>query len=402
MSTATVGDLAYDHLDDPEAAHREIRIARERGPLAMGPHGLEVLSHDLVRAVLRDDRFTVPQGFSLGPQGVTSGPLWDRATSSLLCLDGAVHHRLRRLVAQAFTPKSAERMRGACLDVISTLLEAHLAEGCCDMVADVARPYPVPIICAMLGAPRQDWQRFSDWADNVLRLFSWDSAEHEEEILGAWAALDEHIDAMVADRREHLTDDLLSDLIRCEDAGDRLSHDELLMLAGGLLMAGTDTTRNQLAAAIEDLCDHPDQWRLLHDNPDLAPRAVQELIRHRPIVYGTVRVAVEDVELAGHSITAGTTVVANTASANRDAAVHDDPDRLDITREGAAPILTFGSGIHYCMGVHLAKVELVEALTAITARIAEPHRTARHPWRPLSGITGPTCLPIEFDAAAAA
>ncbi len=400
MSTAAISDLAYDHLDDPEAAHREIRTARERGPIAMGPHGLEVLSHDLVRAVMRDDRFMVPKGFALAPQGVTSGPLWDRAANSLLCLDGAEHHRLRRLVAQAFTPKSAARMRAACIDVISGLLDEQ--PGACDMVTDIARPYPVPIICALLGAPRQDWQRFSDWAEDVLRLFSWDAAANQDAILTAWGELDAHVDGMIADRREHLTDDLLSDLIRCEDAGDRLSHDELLMLAGGLLMAGTDTTRNQLGAAIEDLCDHPDQWRLLHENPELAPRAVEELIRHRPIVFSTLRVTTEDVELAGHRIPAGTTVLANTASANRDPAVHDDPEHLDITREGAAPILTFGSGIHYCLGVHLAKLELSEALITITARIPEPRLIARHPWKPLSGITGPTSLPVEFAHAEAA
>ncbi|OBF25213.1 cytochrome P450 [Mycobacterium sp. ACS4331] len=400
MSTAVIPDLAYDHLDDPEAAHRAIRAARERGPLAMGPHGVEVLSHDLVRAVLRDDRFVVPKGFALAPQGVTSGPLWDRAVTSLLCLDGAEHRRLRRLVAQAFTPKSAARMRTACIDVISGLLDQH--PGACDMVSDIARPYPVPIICALLGAPRQDWHRFSDWAEDVLRLFSWDAAANADAILSAWTALDAHVDTMIAERRQRLTDDLLSDLIRCEDAGDRLSHGELLMLAGGLLMAGTDTTRNQLAAAIEDLCDHPDQWRLLRENPELAPLAVEELIRHRPIVFAALRVTTEDVELAGHRIPAGTTVVANTASANRDPAVHDDPDRLDITREGVPPILTFGSGVHYCLGVHLAKLELAEALAAITARIAEPRLTARHPWRPLSGISGPTSLPVEFAHAEAA
>jgi len=172
------------------------------------------------------------------------------------------------------------------------------------------------------------------------------------------------------------------------------------MLAGGLLMAGTDTTRNQLAAAIEDLIAHPDQWELLAAHPELAPNAVEELMRHNPIVFGAVRLAVEDVELAGVPIAAGTLVIANTAAANRDPAAHDDPDRLDITRADAHSMLTFGGGMHYCLGSHLARTELAEALSIITQRIPTPPRLAGSaPWKPLTGITGPVSLPIEFAAA---
>ncbi len=402
MTTAitTLPDLAYDHLDDPVEAHRLMAEARALAPIATGPHGLELLTYELVRGVLRDDRFSVPQGFGLPAQGVTSGPLWDRAVGSLLCLGGTEHRRLRRLVAKAFTPKSAGRMRDACGQVINTLLDDCLPEGRCDVVEDISRPYPVPIICALLGAPPQDWQQFSQWADDVLRLFSWDVLGSAEQILQSWADLDDYVDRMVADRHDTLTDDLLSDLIRAEVDGDRLNHDELLMLAGGLLMAGTDTTRNQLAAAVEDLSDHPDQWALLAAHPELAPAAVDELMRHSPIAFGTLRVAADDVTLAGVDIAAGTLVIANSAAANRDPAVYDEPERLDITRESPPPMLTFGGGIHYCLGSHLAKLELAEALTAITQRIpTAPRVTERLPWKPLGGISGPTGLPIEFTAA---
>ena len=140
---------------------------------------------------------------------------------------------------------------------------------------------------------------------------------------------------MVADRRDALTDDLISELIRAEHDGDRLDADELRMLVVGLLIAGTDTTRNQLAASVQVLCDHPDQWALLAQHPELAANAVEETMRHSPIAWGTLRVALEDVELAGVVIPAGTLVVANTASANRDPTVYDKPDQLDITRDGA-------------------------------------------------------------------
>ena len=130
---------------------------------------------------------------------------------------------------------------------------------------------------------------------------------------------------MVADRRDALTDDLVSELIRAEHDGDHLNADELRMLVVGLLIAGTDTTRNQLAASVQVLCDHPDQWALLSRHPELAANAVEETMRHSPIAWGTLRIALEDVELAGVMIPAGTLVVANTASANRDPAVYDHP-----------------------------------------------------------------------------
>lgn len=398
ISTA-LPELVYDDLDDPREAHRRIARAREYGPIAMGSHGPEVLSYELVRTVLRDDRFAVPQGFGLPAQGITSGPLWDRAAGSMLCLHGAEHHRLRKLVARTFTPKAAARMQNTCGEVINELIDARVHTGSCDVVADICRPYPIPIICELLGAPRKDWQRFDGWAEDVLRLFSWTAAENAALILDAWNELDDYVDGMVDDRHHALTDDLLSDLIRAESDGDRLSRDDLRMLAGGLLMAGTDTTRNQLAADVEALCDHPDQWELLAAHPELARSAVEELTRFNPIVVSTLRVAREDVELAGYRITAGTLVIANTAAANRDPEVFEDPDRLDITRESAAPMLTFGGGIHYCLGVHLAKLELAEALTAITQRIPKPRRTAPTVWKPLTGISGPARLPIEFAAA---
>ena len=213
----------------------------------------------------------------------------------------------------------------------------------------------------------------------------------------AWEELDAYIDEMVAHRRHTLTDDLISELIRAEDDGDRLSADELRMLAAGLLIAGTDTTRNQLAASVHVLCDHPDQWALLAQHPELATNAVEETMRHSPIAFGTLRTAVEDVEIAGVTIPAGTLVVAHTAAANRDPAVYDDPDRLDITRDGAPAMQTFGAGMHYCLGANLARLELAEALTVMAQRMPNPRRTGPAPWKPLTALTGPITLPIEFD-----
>jgi cytochrome P450 len=390
--------IAYEHAHNPEEAHRLIRQARLQGPIALGPHGPEVLSYELVRTVLRDPRFCMPKGAALAMQGITSGPVWDKVITGLLSRDGADHNRLRRLVSKAFTPRSTARLKTMIAGVITELVDPAATAGRCDVVADIARQYPIPIISGLLGAPRQDWQLFSDWADDIFKIFNWNVANDAPVIMAAFDELDAYIDDMVDRRRHHLTDDLISELIRAEDDGDRLTADELRMLAEVLLMAGTDTTRNQLAAAVQDLCDHPNQWALLAEHPELAPQAVEELMRRSPVIFSTMRKAVEDVELDGLTVPAGTLLIVNTAAANRDPAVYDDPDRLDITREGPATMLTFGGGIHYCLGAHLARAELAEALTVITRRMPNPRRSGPASWKPLIGITGPSTLPIEFDA----
>lgn len=384
----------YQHLTDPAQAHACLAEARRQSPIAIGPFGPEVLRYDLVHTVLRDPRFAMPRGLGLAEQGITSGPLWDRALVNILGLDGEAHTRLRRLVAKAFSPRAVERLQSLIHAIIGDLVDRLLTNGSGDVVADVSRRYPTPVICALLGAPAQDWGRIAAWADDLMKILDWNVVNDEPVITAAWDQLDAYLDQMVAQRRRNLTDDLISELIRTEDEGDRLDHSELLMLAAALLMAGTDTTRNQLAAAVQCLCDHPDQWRLLADRPELIHDAVNELIRFSPVVFATMRAAVEDVELAGVMIPAGTLVIANTAAANRDPEVFDRPDRLDLARQGAAPMLTFGGGTHYCLGAHLARLELTEALRAFTGRLPGLVQTGPAPWKTLTGVTGPVTLPV--------
>ncbi|BBZ45904.1 cytochrome P450 [Mycobacterium parmense] len=392
--------LSYGDDETPAQIYPRLRAAQRQAPVALGPHGPEVLSYHLVRSVLRDNRFQIPPGLNMLVQGISSGPLWDKVVNSLLCLEGDAHQRLRGLTAKAFTPRAVERLHDTMADVMNGLVDGVADRGRCDVVADLARPYPVPIICALLGAPREDWRRFSVWADDVFKAFSFtvDLRAVEPDVMRAWGELDDYVDAMAARRRHSLTDDLLSDLIRAEDDGDRLTGAELRMLAGGLLLAGTDTTRNQVAASVQLLCEHPDQWQLLRRRPELAMRAVEESMRHSPIVCGTLRLVVDDAELGGYLFPAGTMVLVNTAAANRDPAVYDDPDRVDITREGAPAILTFGGGVHYCLGANLARREIAEALTVLARRLRNPRVAGPAPWKPMATLSGPTSLPIEFDA----
>lgn len=389
--------LSYHEFTAPGDAHRALAEARAESPIALGPYGPEILTYDLVRSVLRDNRFVTAQGLGLSVQGITSGPLWDRATSNILGLDGAVHHRLRRLVSKAFAPRAAERLRALTIRVITDLVEPFTSVGRCDLVSDIARRYPTQIICALLGAPAQDWRLFADWTEDIKKLFETDVVNDAPTILAAWAELDAYLEELIAHRRTSLTDDLISDLIRAEEDGDRLTHDELIMLTATLLGAGIDTTRNQLSAAISVLADHPAQWDMLARRPGLAPDAVHELMRYNPIIFGVIRQAAEDVELAGVRIPAGTIVLANTAAANRDPQVYPNPDQVDIMRTDPAAILNFGGGVHYCLGAHLARLEMTEALRVITARMPNARVSGPVPWKAMAGITGPLSLPMEFD-----
>ena len=388
--------LNYLTMRDPEDAHRAIADARRQAPIALGALGPEVLTYDLVRHVLRDPHFAAAHRPAAEAQGITTGPLWQRITNLILSIDGERHHRQRRLVAKAFTRRATARLQALINEIITELLDPHLPVRRCDVVSDVAERFPIPIICALLGTPRRDWQLFSDWVTDIKKIFDFNLAADQACIVRAWQALDDYLEDMIARRRHALTDDLISELIRAEDDGDKLHHDELLSLAVALLGAGTDTTRHQLAAAVDLFCDHPDQWALLGEHPELAPRAVEEAMRYRPITFTLPRIATEDVELAGLRIPAGTIVFANGAAANRDPAAFPDPDHFDITHDNSIGTLNFGNGAHYCLGSHLARLELTQALTVMAQRMPRLRRTGPAPWPSMIGVTGPSTVPIAF------
>ncbi|CAM2842206.1 cytochrome [Mycobacterium intermedium] len=395
---AGLPSLAYDVNESPHEVCDRIRAAQRLAPIAIGPLGPEVLSYELARSILRDTRFVIPPGLHLAAQGVTSGPLWDRVVGSIICAEGAEHHRLRSLVSRAFTPRAIARMHDTIDDVLNELIDGVAPARRCDVVTDIARHYPIPIICALIGAPRGDWTQFDRWAEAIFKMvnFSVNLIEEMPAVLRSWGELDAYVDDMVAERRHQLTEDLLSNLIRAEDDGDRLSADELRMTVAGLLVAGTDTTRNQLAASLQVLLDHPEQWTMLRERPELAMSAVEESMRHSPAVCTTVRTVHEDVEIGGFTFPRETFILVNSFAANRDPEVYQDPDRFDITRKEAPAVLTFGGGVHYCLGANLARLELAEGLKILARRMPHARRVGAAPWKPMLGMSGPTSLIIEF------
>ncbi len=397
---STIADLPELNTFGPEFQadpHGMFREALRRGPVAQGPFGIEVLSYEGVQTVIRDRRYLAPAGLTLAAQGITEGPLWDRVSKGILSIDGEEHARLRRFVAQSFTPRTTERLRSSMRSVLAELLAAAPDDGELDVV-DLVKWYPIAVICELLGTPREDWRIFSDWTDDIFKIFQFNAVEDEPDILRAFGELDEYIDRMAEERRRDPRDDLMSELVQAEEEGDRLTRPELRMLAGAVLSAGTDTTRNQLAAAVQLFCDYPDQWDAMPDSAADAQGVVDEVMRFSPVIFGTARQPGDDVELLGVDIPKGTLVAVNTAAANRDPAMYDDPDRFDIKRTGAPPHLTFGGGIHYCLGVHLAKAELAEALVQMRAKWPTIEQSGPAPWKPVVGISGPATLPVRVSA----
>jgi cytochrome P450 len=403
--TIDVAELDLHTFADPlremtrEEWRTEMSAARAKHPyLARSPLGYSITSHARTTALLRERRFWsalayIPQMAGMDPETTGLG-----GRPSILSTEGDEHGRLRRLVAPTFTPKAADRLRPFMRSVIERLVDAIDADGTGEFVEAVCEPYPIPIICELLGAPAEDWKLFSEWATDLLRIFNNDLANDLPRIRAARAALDTYVGALIAERRAAPRDDLLSDLIAAEEAGDRLSTDELMTMAQAVLVAGTDTTRNQLACTMALFAEHPDQWKLLVDDPSLAPRAVEESMRYLGAVRGTARIASEDIELDGIRYPKGTFVFPSFVAANFDEEVWTEPERFDITKESAhTPHLTFGSGIHYCLGAWLARAELQEALPVLAARWPDIRLAGPITWKPQQfGIWGPATLPLTW------
>ena len=233
----------------------------------------------------------------------------------------------------------------------------------------------------------------------MLRVFDNNFKVDMPAIMAAQDELDAYTRALIADRRATPRDDLLTDLIAAEEAGDKLTTEELVMMVEAVIVGGTDTTRNQLGLAVDTLIDHPDKWRVLADDPSTAPRFVEETMRMNGAVRATGRVASCDIEYRDVLFPAGTVVFPGLASANRDAAVFAEPNRFDPTnREAGQPQLTFGSGIHYCLGAALARAELQEALPLLARRMPNIRRAGEPRYKiATAGIFGPTSLPVGFD-----
>ena len=321
------------------------------------------LSHDAARQVLSDPRFS--REAAMGPNApVVMRSAYD--PDVLTSLDPPKHNRTRRLMSRAFSPRMVEAMAPRVREIVAGLLDDLQAHGApADLIGLFAAPLPIMVICELLGVPYTDRAVIQDWSRRLVST----TAYPPEEIAAAGRQMDGYLAGLIAAKRAEPTGDLISALIRVTDEQGALTEAELVKNTRMLLVGGHETTVNQLGNSVLALFRHPDQLALLRERPELVTPAVEELLRYARLTGSTLpRVAVADVELGGQLIRAGDGVIALTSSANMDAGVFAAPDRLDIARGGSGQHLSFGHGPHFCLGAHLARLELRTALTGLLAR----------------------------------
>lgn len=384
-------------------ARREATIAaQEAGPLARVVDGwpvVQVLRQHDVSGLLRDPRLNVMGARVLMAMGITHGPLVEAIDADMSSHDGEQHSRLRRLLAAAFTPRSVEQLRPFARARFAGLLDAVYEQGGCDAATDLCDPYTTPVICELIGFPPDRWPDIRVWSQDYFRSFG-GNPEHREAGEHAVTELRHLVDTVVAERRLRPCDDLISRLVELEQSSDRLTQTELREQVVGLLVAGTDTTRNQLSLIIELLARHPDVWAELRADPSLVGPTVEEAMRFVPTVTAAFgRVAASEIEIGGEVIPAGTMLFLNTLGANIDNDTLTDARRFDIHRElpKGWHLHTFGGGPHYCLGASLARLELVEALSELVARCPVLELTGEPtPLADGSPLVGYGSLPIRW------
>ena len=399
--------ISINELDIPQVDFDFVGSQAERDQLASiaqdswiakGLFAYPIFNYEDCLAILRDRRWHSAAALAAIAFGVDDPRLSENRQPSILSSEGEVHTRLRRLVAPSFSPRAADRLRPFMREVMNSLIDPIVAQGHCDLAVDICEHYPIPIICELLGAPKSDWQFFSRVAEDVLRIFDANNANEIDLILAAQADLDAYVRQLISERRSSPADDLITSLIAAEEAGDKLNENELVSMVEAVIIGGTDTTRNQLGCSVALFAEHPEQWKLLAERPELAGKAVEETMRYFGAVRSTGRFASEDIEYKGVLFPKGTLVVPSLVLANRDSAVFNEPNTFDITREPAGqPQMTFGAGIHYCLGAALARAEQQEALPLLAQRLPNLRINGDVIWKPSTvAIFGPENLPIAF------
>jgi cytochrome P450 len=312
----------------------------------------------------------------------------------MLGMDPPDHTRLRSLVTKAFTPRSVERLRARVREIVDGLI-ARLKKGTdLDLITDFAYPLPVTVICELLGVGG-DTERFRPWSNAIGKAMDIDFPDVIRAASVASQEMIEYFSPIIAERRRSPGDDLLSELIAAEDDGDRLTRDEVISNLILLLFAGHETTVNLIGNGTLALMRNRDQWDKLCADPSLARHAVEELLRYDSPVQLTSRNAAEDIEIKDKTIKAGQHVIFVLGSANHDPAVFNEPDRLDIERTDVRH-MSFGGGIHFCVGAPLARLEGEIAFESLARECPDLELIDDEPhWRETMVLHGLTALPVR-------
>jgi len=386
-----------EFLADPYPTYHRLR---DEDPVHHSPLDFWVLTrYEDVAAVLRDPRFIKEPLVSVVAArfGVTVPP---GVGFSMLDRDPPDHTRLRSLVSKAFTPRVVEGLRPRIQKIVDDLITRAEAVGRMDLIEEFAYPIPVNVICEMLGVPIEDHERFKGWSLDIARGLDSVWLPPESEIPkrsgAARHAIGDYMRGLIAERRASPRGDLLSALIAAEEAGDKLSEDELIATCILLLIAGHETTVNLIGNGTLALLRHPEELRRLRETPGLITSAVEELLRYDGPVQRTARITSTEVTIGGRTIGKGEMVMPFIGAADRDPSQFSDPDRLDLGRTDNRHI-AFGWGIHFCLGAPLARVEgqiaidtLVRRLPRLTLVDDEPEH------RQSLTLRGLKALPVTF------
>ncbi len=391
--------------DDPYAQYRAVR---EADPVHLTPVGTWALfRHADIMRVLRDPNLSVEERHATSMNFVVDAEIaamrearGDRGSRSMLDLDPPDHHRIRRLVAKVFTPRMVESLRPQVGALVDEMLDRVESRGEMDVIADLAFPLPFIVISEMLGIPDSGQRdELREWSGALVKTF--DPIIGVDDVKAAMLAGDNmfaYLTEIIAWKRDHPADDLLSAMIAAEEDGDRLTENELMSTAALLFIAGHETTVNLIGNGMLALLRHRDQLELLQRQPDLIENAVEELNRFDGPVQFSRRITIDDFEIGDKTIPAGTFVMVCLGSGNHDPEVFGETsEALDLTRSNARELLTFGGGFHHCLGNALARLEGQEAIGRLVARFPAIHRsddTAR--WNGRIVLRGLADLPVTL------
>lgn len=376
---------------------------REESPAHFSPFGTYLMTrYDDAVSILRDKRFSVQHRdyVDMREDSMSTGfgpsPSERDMSNVMLFIDPPRHTRLRTLVTKAFTPRVVEQLRGRVAEIADELLDEVEDKGEMDVIPSLAYPLPVRVICEMLGVPLEDQARIREWSGLIAPILDPISTpEAQAGIEEAGTHLQPYWDDLIEARRADLRDDLLSELIRAEDEGHRLNHEELRSTCNLVLIAGHETTMNLIGNGLLALLRNPNEKDKLRENPELARSAVEEFLRYDSPVHLTARTATEDVEVGGTTIERGQLAVIAIGGANRDPAHFPDPDRLDIERN-PNPHIAFSAGPHFCAGAPLARLEASIVFPKLLQRLPNIELAAEPDHRETITLRGLKELRVTF------